>query len=78
MKIYTHIKVVNSITGKVRFYEVHGSGDLRKAAYCYEIGDDLYESGDDEVKRHTEVLDEIPDGCIIVDHRIFVNEGRVE
>lgn len=77
MKIYTYIEVINSITRKVRIYEAHGSGDLCKASYCYEIGDDLYESGDEEVKKHTQVLDVLPEGCV-VDKHIFVNDGRVE
>lgn len=76
MKIWTYIRVINN-KGKVKIYGVQGSGDLRKAAYCYEIGDDFYESGDRKVKKHTEILEKDPEDCDVTD-RIFVNEGKVE
>jgi hypothetical protein len=55
---------------------VDGSGNLRKAAYCYAVGDDLYEAYDEEVEAHTEVVEQIPSGC--PRYSIWVLDGKVE
>lgn len=50
---------------------------IRKALYCYAIGDDLYEASDEEVLNGSEVVDKIPEGAKV--HRLFVNgDGEVE